>query len=127
MENIKKVKIQVKVNLPQDSQASPPLGILLWGVCHLCLASRSLGYEPPEKRANGVIKTKKQKYKQITPRLVFTMTIQKLSSGSKKNCRFFCVCRDFAGLMGQKVLKENKGLKCTSDDQSINSATVNRR
>lgn len=55
------------------------------------------------------------------------MTIQKLSSGSKKNCRFFCVCRDFAGLMGQKVLKENKGKSCNSDDDSIKSGTVSKK
>lgn len=36
------------------------------------------------------------------------MTIQKLSSGSKKNCRFFCVCRDLAGFVGQKVLENKK-------------------
>lgn len=55
------------------------------------------------------------------------MTIQKLSSGSKKNCRFFCVCRDFAGLMGQKVLKENKSGTFNSDDASVKCGTVSRR
>jgi hypothetical protein len=39
---------------------------------------------------------------------VNTMTIQKFSSGSLKNCLFFCVCRDFAGFDGLKVLKELK-------------------
>lgn len=38
------------------------------------------------------------------------MTIQKLSSGSKKNCRFFCVCRDLAGFVGQKVLEDKKDM-----------------
>jgi len=33
------------------------------------------------------------------------MTIQKFSSGSWKNCLFFCVCRDFAGFVGLKVLE----------------------
>lgn len=32
------------------------------------------------------------------------MTIQKFSSGSLKNCLFFCVCKDFAGFDGLKVL-----------------------
>lgn len=41
------------------------------------------------------------------------MTIQKFSSGSKKNCRFFCVCRDLAGFVGQNVL-EQRG--CDSED-----------
>lgn len=51
------------------------------------------------------------------------MTIQKLSSGSKKNCRFFCVCRDLAGFVGQNVLKdkrrgyENKAATPEQDDQ----------
>lgn len=36
------------------------------------------------------------------------MTIQKLSSGSKKNCRFFCVCRDLAGFVGQNVLEQRR-------------------
>lgn len=47
------------------------------------------------------------------------MTIQKLSSGSKKNCRFFCVCRDLAGFMGQNVLEENEGETRNGDDQSL--------
>lgn len=36
---------------------------------------------------------------------ISTMTIQKFSSGSWKNCLFFCVCRDFAGFVGLKVLE----------------------
>lgn len=54
------------------------------------------------------------------------MTIQKLSSGSKKNCRFFCVCRDLAGFVGQNVLKdkrhgyENKAATPEQDDQPDN-------
>lgn len=36
------------------------------------------------------------------------MTIQKFSSGSLKNCLFFCVCKDFAGFDGLKVLKTVK-------------------
>lgn len=64
----------MQVNLLQDSQASPPPGILLWGVCHLCLAFRSLGYEPPGKRAKVVIKTKKQINKNTNGyRLGFTL------------------------------------------------------
>lgn len=53
------------------------------------------------------------------------MTIQKLSSGSKKNCRFFCVCRDLAGFVGQNVLEDrrhdrvNKGDTAKQDDQPL--------
>jgi len=36
---------------------------------------------------------------------ISTMTIQKFSSGSWKNCLFVCVCRDFAGFVGLKVLE----------------------
>ena len=53
------------------------------------------------------------------------MTIQKLSSGSKKNCRFFWVCRDFAGFVGQNVLedrrhgREKEGDTPRQDDQPV--------
>lgn len=58
------------------------------------------------------------------------MTIQKLSSGSKKNCRFFCVCRDLAGFVGQNVLedrrhdREKKGDTPKQDDQPLHFALL---
>lgn len=39
---------------------------------------------------------------------MYTMTIQKFSSGSWKNCLFFWVWSDFAGFVGQKVLQMYK-------------------
>lgn len=103
------------MDIPPHLQVSPLLDILLWGVSHLCLASRSSGFEPPwewVRIRNGSWKSKawhlafRGETNQANMRLYDTMTIQKLSSGSKKNCRFFCVCRDLAGLTGQNVLKE---------------------
>lgn len=36
------------MKMSQHSQVSPLPDILLWEVYHLCLVSRSLGFEPPE-------------------------------------------------------------------------------
>lgn len=52
------------------------------------------------------------------------MTIQKLSSGSKKNCRFFCVCRDLAGLVGQNVLEDMRHEFEKKEDKHSNKMLI---
>lgn len=71
------------MNMSQHLQVSPLPDILPWEVYHLCLVSRSLGFEPPEEESQikdegGEVKLHSQKQvnkiltKRINTELMYT-------------------------------------------------------